>query len=408
MSLLLLNNDCNLLIIICLDYKSILHLGQVSAYFNYLCNYAIIWQTKLVERIQRPIQSDDPKSLYRKSLRAGSVKLLVDRHGHSFANAGLPESVSSRRDIVKASAHYGYLEAPTCVVCITLNERCIVTQYQDFDCDTECDCDSDCSQCDCGCHVEPVTKDIGPAQDALVHFVDQDYWMVVTLYNKHIKVMHFYGNNLDEHVKLPVLKNKEVKSLLGLRLDLHPHEDDYYLYVVCMLEDNSVVSAQCSFPSCPVTLVNNVCNAFVFGAEEIAWTTEPNTKYFRLFNHFAEDAAEFLDIVVYIENRKMRYVKYGSQGTKSSINLDMDVGELLNVPSDFNHGDYLADRLVKSSGCTDNVDDACITNHGDIFILRDGVLLYNLNKNDEWHDPDTNVLWMRSSEIASTICYIVG
>lgn len=347
-----LNYDCAFQIASKLDYRSILSLTQVSHFYSLVCNDDRVWRCKLYERIGRDI--DGGKLMFRKALRAGEVKV--------FSFSGCEHELLSsfdRRDIVKVSAHMQYL------ACITLDSRCLVSgPFQE--------------------QVELI--DIGQADDALVmhYHYSSPYWLVAFIYNGKLQVLQYNGDDLQNPLEIPVLRNKRIKSLLSID---NVVEDDWNIipYITCLLEDDRVMYAACRSPSRMRKIkATKVSDCFVFGKGELSWTCAPGTKYI----HCPPGTLFSLGMRIYLSNKKMSYVVY-----------DKDEGWKLTDGGKRFPSHYYDTRTVyqASHGYMDNVDDVCITDEGDIVVLSEGNLLCKPAEEEEWKLMCEHVLWIRSN-----------
>lgn len=398
--MLRLHNDCMLYVILLLDYKSILWLGRVSKHFNALTRTPAIWLCKLHERMGREyISAEDPIQLFRRSLQAGYLKETAYIDDVFAEWRVIPQEWGQRNDIIRA--HYGDSDMCHYLACVTLDNRCLV--HLNYD------------------HRITATGDIGEADDVLVHGdenednLDHARWFVVLLRNGRVRVLWFYYTDLAHAVELPMLPDTKVKSLLHI-VDTRTQHWDYknnkrityersVCNVVCLLEDNSVVSATCSFPSIATTLACNAGNCYAISSDRLCIADTPGTKYVR---DSGSIYSGYIDIRAYLSNKKLVVRKYGygfdTQCVGEEIILHFPGARV--VGKNENHPKKTPVFIAHIE--KEDVDDVWIIEDNIVVILAQGCMFYNTNDMHEWKETAKNVLWVRTTNSSSSICYISG
>lgn len=391
MSLLLLNDDCLLRIVLHCTCSSILSFAQVSKQTALICNNKLIWQLLLHNRTGRDIHTLDPKALFRRSLHAGTPRFVSPLDGEYWSHPCCSE-LEQRRDITRSSIFLDFANSVDFVTCVTIDDRCLVHMHdwtaEDF-------------------HLQ---RDVGQAQDALI-YSGTEYWYVALLYNGRLRILQFEGNDIDTPVELLVLKKRKVKKLLSCEEIPNFNDNPNPTCIICLLENNTVVSATCEVPSKVKVLARNVHNCFVVDYNTIHWSTAPNTKYVRFL---IQRSPGHQDIRAHLVDKKLRYIKYGDSAVydkrckkKVSWNLS-HVGELIPPSFDFAiEPKYREKPHLAAYSHKDGVDDVWISITRDIFVRSGRTILHNSDRDHKWRKLAENVLWVRTTSIDRCTCMIL-
>jgi hypothetical protein len=379
-----LTDDCTLSLALCLDYKSVLSFSQLSRSHARICANPLIWQHLIHGRVGRTIHCRNPKLLFRKSLRAGSPRFVSPVDGRYWLHQCCRE-LGQRRDIVRSSMYPNYQLGMDVVACVTVDDRCLV-------------------------HMHPWSnkhfhfqQDVGRAQDALV-WSNLAYWYVALLNGKKLRLLRYEGS--DMHAELPVLKKRKVKSLLAF--DDLPNA----CCIVCLLEDNSVVSATCESNSRVKVLAENAYNPLVMGHDYVTWSTRSDDKYIRLL---VQRSPGWQDIRAQLIGHKLRYAKYGDPvayhkvHTKKKEWTAINTGERIPPPFDYDIDPrYKGTSRLVMQGHRNHIDDVWIMLCSRDIIVRSGRrILLNSNTNHKWKQLVNNVLWARSTRLDLCISMVV-
>jgi hypothetical protein len=241
--MLSLNLDCTIHIALFLHHNDILALCRVDKQLSIAYNQQRLWQAKVVQRIERRIESANYKELYRRALYAGCPHILsmviLDDDATILMAYVHP---SQRRDIVKAVCGRC---GPGYILCaMSVDNQCFLSLYP-----------------------SGREKYIGRGEEMLMA-VGIEYVVVAILELGHLTVAK-YSYEL-EYIGL-VLEEESVSSLLSPSRDTQP----YVWYSVDGYVKRSDSSELIAVPSNATTYITYDVN----DQAALHWAVSPVTKY---------------------------------------------------------------------------------------------------------------------------------
>jgi hypothetical protein len=330
-----------------LDYRQLLDLETTCKWMASACNDPEIWRIKLHDRVKRAISTVDPKSMYRRALRAGSPRYFIANTGH-----GSLAELEQRRDVVKVS--YWRCVYGDAAAVVTLDSRCLL--YRD------------------GHDVE----ELGPAEDALIHQTQSPHYIAI-LNEGEVRVVA-----VDSHRTTLLLDLQGVERILALT------ETARTLYLMCIVKGDLLCVGCGFFPTTYRRMVTGVYDAFVGDIREISWSRD-RAKYI----HYT--CTTTTKIRAHLQQQRLRYAMYSDHSCPAPAPEPNHphVGEMSSRPT-------VPTMQLESTVELDGVLDMAIHN-GEL--LLKGKTMYVLV--DELELVVDNVLWMRSSTVSSVLSYIV-
>jgi hypothetical protein len=232
--------DCIHIVLSFLSHKELRVVAQANSHLNALCNEPSLWHDLLRARTGRDIQTESPKTLYRKALRAGCPHIL-----EGTRTISIHDEMAARRDIVRVSFDLAF------VACITLDEQCLVCTIQE--------------QLFLSWN-KPVYRYVCRAEDARVTALGS--WnkvTLLTLYHTDVTI-HFMDNSTLQELSSVKLGLSVVAIVALYRGDS---------VIAALSTGDGVVCVECTYHPRVTLVEKNVHNGCVVGPEDrprLCWT----------------------------------------------------------------------------------------------------------------------------------------
>jgi hypothetical protein len=349
---LTLDVDCIRSVLGFLRAEDLLVVGQVCTVLNGLSNEPSLWLDLLQRRIGRHIATNDPRGMYRRSLRAGYPRMLS-----CFGDQEpLHIELATRNDIVRMASSF------SSVACITLEDECIVGQL-----------------------AEPsLCRYIGRADDVRIEKSYGGGVTLATLY-RHVVTVYRLDRNLAK-VSSVVVDHGQIRSLIGI----------YNRVVLLSTFTDTVVSVIDDSVRTMATDVHNAC--LVDGhPPRLAWSRDVD-KYFCVFGH---NRYFLLGTTLYIHRTCLESSDMVEEIEPPPSVLTGESLQLTTYPSP----GYTSETL-RWYRCTIPVVDAWYDGDG-VMVLSTDRKLYSLYNGKATEAKATNVLWARNDTSGNTN-YIIG